>query len=134
MLLLDLDHFKSFNDVFGHRAGDAVLRKVADTLAREVRLGDVVCRFGGEEFIILMPDTAAAAAHAVAERLRLAIAGLTEDLAPGMPVSVSIGVAERSAAEATWEQLVAAADKVLYVAKQSGRDRVVVADALRKAA
>ena len=134
MLLLDLDHFKSINDLYGHRAGDAALRKVADALTREVRLGDVVCRFGGEEFIILMPDTAGGAAYAVAERLRLAIAGLTEELAPGMPISVSIGVAEKSAADATWEQLVAAADKVLYAAKQAGRNRVVVADAFRKAA
>jgi diguanylate cyclase (GGDEF)-like protein len=134
MLLLDLDHFKSVNDVFGHRAGDAVLRQAAEVLGREVRMGDVVCRFGGEEFIILMPDTAAPAAQAVAERLRVAVAGLTEELAPGMLISVSIGVAERSAAETNWEQLVAVADKALYAAKQAGRNRIVVADAFRKAA
>ncbi|MCC6981780.1 MAG: GGDEF domain-containing protein [Bauldia sp.] len=134
MLLLDLDHFKSVNDLFGHRAGDAVLRKVADTLAGEVRTGDVLCRFGGEEFIVLMPDTPVGAANAVAERLRLAVATLTEDLAPGMPITISIGVAEKSATESSWEQLVAAADKVLYAAKQAGRNRVVVADDFRKAA
>ncbi len=133
-LLLDLDHFKSINDRFGHRAGDAVLRRVGETLAREVRLGDVVCRFGGEEFIILMPETGVAAAYAVAERLRSAVAGITEELAPGTPISVSIGVAEKSAADSSWEQLIAAGDKVLYAAKQAGRNRVVVADALRNAA
>jgi diguanylate cyclase (GGDEF)-like protein len=134
MLLIDLDHFKSFNDRYGHKVGDAVLRKVADTLAKEVRLTDVVCRFGGEEFIVLMPDTAANEAALVAERLRVALGALHEDQAPDLPVSASIGVAERSLAEAHWEQLVAVADKALYAAKQAGRNRVEVADVLRRVA
>ena len=134
VMLLDLDNFKSFNDLYGHKAGDAVLREVGQALTREVRANDVVCRFGGEEFVVLMPDTSAAEAQSIAERLRTVIAALKVELAPDLSISTSIGVAERSRADTTWEQLVAASDKALYAAKRGGRNRVVVADVAREAA
>ncbi len=134
VLLLDLDHFKNINDLHGHAAGDAVLRRVGEALAKEIRSGDAACRFGGEEFVVLLPDTSAEQAEHFADRLRLVIEALKEDHPSALPISASIGVAEKSPADTTWEQLVAASDKALYAAKRTGRNRVVVADEYREAA
>jgi diguanylate cyclase (GGDEF)-like protein len=134
VLLLDLDHFKEVNDVHGHDAGDEVLRKVSEALTVQVREGDLVARFGGEEFVIMMPDTSAREAMNLAERIRSAIGALNGERA-GMAISVSIGVAEKSKDETNWAELVAKSDKALYVAKESGRNRVVAAtDARARAA
>jgi diguanylate cyclase (GGDEF)-like protein len=134
MLSLDLDRFKDFNDLHGHAAGDAVLRLVGEALAKEIRSGDTVSRFGGEEFVVLLPDTSADQARHFADRLRLVIEALKEDHPSALPISASIGVAEKSPADANWEQLVAASDKALHTAKRTGRNRVVLADKYREAA
>jgi diguanylate cyclase (GGDEF)-like protein len=126
LAVLDLDHFKDVNDRFGHQAGDQVLMRVAALLLGGVRGQDVVVRTGGEEFVLLMPDTAAAAAEAACERLRTTIREEAWDhIAPDLAVTASFGVA--TAADASdLDALGALADERLYAAKRSGRDRVVV--------
>ncbi len=124
LLLIDIDHFKGVNDHFGHAAGDSVLRTVVALIADRVRRLDRLFRIGGEEFLLLLPDTDAAAALSVAEELRGLIAAASM---PGAPrVTVSIGVAALDAGQSMdgWMQ---EADTALYQAKQQGRDRVVPA-------
>ncbi len=130
VLVVDVDHFKSVNDRLGHSAGDAVLRRVADALARQARAGDTVARFGGEEFLVLATHAGAEHAFAIAERYRAAVEQLV--LRPEIDlhgVTVSIGVATCAGRDAvtTPDALVAAADAALYAAKRGGRNRVVVA-------
>jgi len=130
ILMLDLDHFKKFNDTFGHEAGDTVLRETAAFLTRSVRAEDIVCRFGGEEFVIILPIADIHATQARAERIRSKLRELTI-LHRGKTVgqvSVSVGVAELPQHGATPKTLLEAADAALYAAKRAGRDRVVVAD------
>jgi len=120
---VDLDHFKTVNDNFGHEAGDSVLRKAAEQLRGGMRRSDVVVRWGGEEFVVVMPDTSVEAAVAVLQRLREQGFGKRPD---GAPVTASIGVAERRADAITdWRALVELADQRMYHAKQQGRDRIV---------
>ena len=121
VLMLDVDHFKALNDEYGHQAGDAVLRRMADILANRVRGSDVLARYGGEEFAVLLPDTPQALAAEVAEKLRrlLAVAG----------ISVSIGVADNTNDHISADEVVGAADAALYEAKLSGRARVRTAPA-----
>jgi len=122
VLMLDVDHFKAINDQHGHAEGDLVLKRVAHTLHDGLRVGDVVARWGGEEFCLLLPRTRLAEGHALAERLTLRIA------ATGTPrVTVSIGVAEAQAQTETVDEVIRRADAALYRAKQTGRNRVVVA-------
>jgi len=126
VVLLDIDNFKRVNDDLGHRRGDDVLTGVAEVLRREVRGSDLVHRYGGEEFVVLLPHAAASDAIVVAERLRAAIA----DARPaGIDVRVSCGVSADSAG-ASWPVLFDAADKALYRAKELGRDRVVASPLL----
>jgi two-component system, cell cycle response regulator len=128
-LMIDIDYFKEINDRHGHSAGDEVLRQVAARLRATSRASDIAGRYGGEEFVLLLPETSTEGAVTVAEKVRAAIAGAPMELsgpAP-LPVRVSIGVATRSAAMMEAEELYSAADGALYQAKQSGRDRVVVA-------
>lgn len=126
LLILDIDHFKAVNDTFGHDAGDAVLRGFAARIKRVVRTVDLVCRLGGEEFVVLMPDTPADVAQRVAERLR---ASIEADLFPletggrAIPVTASIGLAERGQARGS-DDLFRAADRALYDSKRGGRNRV----------
>ncbi len=122
LLMVDLDFFKRINDDFGHPAGDAVLVQVAGLLQASVRRSDLVARFGGEEFAVVLPDADIASARAVAEKVRRAI----EQAAwPNRPLTASIGVASVvPAASGDGPALVAAADKALYRAKQTGRNRV----------
>lgn len=129
--LIDIDHFKQFNDTFGHDAGDFVLTGVATTLAANLRPTDLVARFGGEEFVIIFPETALTAAASVADRLRTAVA--TRDFAmPGdraLPrVTISIGVAQLEP-DQTVPSLLKVADTAMYRAKRSGRNRVLAASA-----
>ncbi len=126
LLILDLDHFKQINDTFGHPAGDAVLRKVAATLQQSIRKPDTACRYGGEEFALLMPGATAAAAHRVAERVRSRISSLTsEALTIPRPVTVSIGIRSVNRNETlSPSQIIAEADAALYTAKHNGRNRV----------
>ncbi len=123
LLMLDLDHFKSINDRFGHAAGDTVLRDTAAAWQTQLRGRDPLGRIGGEEFVVVCPDTSLEQALLVAARLREAIHALRfDDIEPGLKVSVSIGAACHKPAE-TREDLFARADAALYRAKQRGRDR-----------
>lgn len=127
-LLLDIDHFKRINDTHGHAAGDAVLRQLADLLKRASRVEDLVFRYGGEEFAAVLPNATARAAVQIADRIRNLVDKYTflwENRT--IPVTISIGVANLSGAETDSQQLIQAADAALYQAKQSGRNRVVVA-------
>ena len=128
-LMIDIDHFKRFNDQYGHPAGDDLLRRVGEAIRRSLRAGDVAYRFGGEEFSVLLPGADARTAQAVAERVRADVASLLPP--PGgaaVTVSVGVSVSERSTASpAASAAMVEAADQALYCAKRAGRDRVVVA-------
>lgn len=128
LLMLDVDHFKRFNDSYGHEAGDAVLRALGRLLRQSVREGDIACRFGGEEFVVLLPEATLETAQERAERIRdearrirIHREGRYLD-----PVSVSFGVAIYPDHGISAETLLAAADAALYRAKSSGRDRVMV--------
>ncbi|MCA3254105.1 MAG: diguanylate cyclase, partial [Alphaproteobacteria bacterium] len=132
-LMVDLDHFKSVNDRFGHAVGDRALRAVGHELSAAVRGLDVVARYGGEEFAVLMPDSDLAAAELAAERVRAAVETL-HTRHPGVPpLTVSIGVAAMRAGEDDGGDLLVRADAALYAAKTGGRNRVVTG-ALRSAA
>jgi diguanylate cyclase (GGDEF)-like protein/PAS domain S-box-containing protein len=129
VMMLDLDHFKNFNDTYGHEAGDAVLREAAAFLKRSVRAEDIVCRFGGEEFVIILPLADANATQGRAERIRSKVHELTvlhEGKSVGA-VTVSVGVAALPAHGESSKALLEAADAALYRAKREGRDRVVMA-------
>ncbi len=130
VMMLDLDHFKSFNDTYGHDAGDAVLRETASFLAKSVRAEDIVCRFGGEEFVVILPMADLKASQARAERIRSKLRELTiihQGQSLGM-ITVSVGVAELPQHGTSPRELLEAADAALYRAKREGRDRVVVAE------
>jgi diguanylate cyclase (GGDEF)-like protein len=126
LVVCDLDRFKTVNDELGHEEGDAALRLAATTLASAVRSVDVVFRMGGEEFAVLLPNTGALEAYAVAERIRQAIREAFADLE--VPVTVSCGVATRFPGGADRKGLLRAADHALYNAKRSGRDHTVTHD------
>ena len=127
LLMIDIDHFKRFNDTYGHQAGDEVLRLVAQSVVRALRRTDVVARYGGEEFAAILQDADRAAAVALAERVRQAVeTGAPTATGPprGLQVTISIGVATFPADAMTPVELVAAADQALYQAKHEGRNRV----------
>jgi diguanylate cyclase (GGDEF)-like protein len=129
VLLADVDHFKLVNDTHGHLTGDAMLRTLAAEMRQQVRESDLVGRFGGEEFAILLGGTTAEEACRVAERIRRGVGVvrvLTEDTIVG--VTVSIGVAVLSSHGGDLSELLNAADKALYRAKRTGRDRVCLSD------
>lgn len=128
MIMLDVDHFKQFNDTFGHEAGDLVLKQVAATLLDHARESDVVSRYGGEEFALMMPATSLAHGAERAEALRKAIKQLHlahRGRTLGT-ITASFGVAAFPELGASWAEIVNAADRALYQAKADGRDRVVV--------
>ena len=136
LLMIDVDHFKKVNDTHGHIAGDAVLCDIAGTIARDVRGFDLTASYGGEEFVVVMPDTSVEIAAAVAERLRERIAGSrvsVRGVVPDIAVSVSIGVAQSTGAEDTPAALLGRADGALYQAKGQGRNKVVVAEGTLRA-
>ena len=125
--MLDVDHFKSFNDRFGHLAGDAALTAVARSVARTVRGIDAAGRYGGEEFIVLLVEADAEAALHAAERIRAAVASLGPPRIPtGVTVSAGIATHRGDFERTSLESLVARADAALYAAKKAGRDRVVL--------
>jgi diguanylate cyclase (GGDEF)-like protein len=131
LLMIDIDNFKAFNDTAGHQAGDECLKKVAAVIDEGVRrAGDVVSRYGGEEFAVLLPDTDLAGASALAERIRAAVEDrFVHHPATQKAVTVSIGVATASGRDdGEPSQLVRAADAALYRAKRDGRNLVRVAD------
>ena len=127
VLMFDLDHFKSINDRFGHSVGDAALRVFADAVQNTIREGDVVGRLGGEEFAVLVPEVADEAAVA-AERVRAAFEAAGVVVAGNeLNATVSIGIADSLAKDASLEHMLSRADAALYAAKQAGRNRVVCA-------
>ncbi|MBR9970259.1 GGDEF domain-containing protein [Magnetospirillum sulfuroxidans] len=126
LAFVDLDNFKSINDRYGHEEGDNTLRNASAALRKVLRRGDVLVRWGGEEFLALMPNTDEEGAGIALARLREAGLGLRPD---GKPVTASIGVAERLADQAVqWSELVEKADQRMYMAKQSGKDKVIGID------
>jgi diguanylate cyclase (GGDEF)-like protein len=128
VVLMDIDHFKRINDVHGHACGDDFLVETGKVLKRTVREQDVVARWGGEEFILLLPETDQREAAALAERLRMAIAEMRIPGAKNAPtVTASFGVAQRDFRHRNLDALISSADTRLYEAKDLGRDRVVCA-------
>lgn len=127
VLLCDIDHFKSINDTFGHDIGDRVLTRLAEQLLAGIRGSDVLCRFGGEEFILLLPDADLEKTYAIAEKLRLQVSERPDDLNIKRPLTLSMGVACYPQHGESAEDLIKAADDALYEAKNSGRNRTVIA-------
>ena len=129
LLMLDVDHFKQFNDTFGHPAGDEVLRQLARVLADVRRDGDVIARYGGEEFAVILIDTTKSTATEVAEQIRERVFAndFSEAAQRAGRIGVSIGVATLLDDGGDAEALVRAADTALYAAKRAGRNRVVLA-------
>ncbi len=130
VLMMDLDHFKKFNDTYGHDAGDTVLRETAAFLGKSVRAEDIVCRFGGEEFVVILPAADLKATQARGERIRSKLreqAVLHQGQSLGM-ITISVGVAVLPQHGTSPKDLLEAADAALYRAKREGRDRVAVAE------
>ncbi|MDE2028927.1 MAG: diguanylate cyclase [Alphaproteobacteria bacterium] len=133
VMMIDIDHFKPINDTYGHAAGDAVIQGVVKRSLEALRQSDSLGRVGGEEFAVLLPETAASAAFDVAERLRKHIEGrpiIAENHA--VPCTVSIGIAQLSAQDGSIEDLLHRSDIALYEAKNSGRNRVMMAPPLER--
>jgi len=130
ILMLDVDHFKKFNDTYGHEAGDCILREVAETFRLSVRAEDIICRYGGEEFVIILPETSQDSALERAESIRHSVSELrvrfrNEAL---REITISIGVATYPLSGSTLEEMLRAADRALYMAKHGGRNQVIMAD------
>lgn len=126
LLMADIDHFKEINDTFGHEVGDHVLRALGHILATDARSGQVVVRYGGEEFVFALPSVELEAARSLAERIRLKVSSYPwESMETLLEVTISIGVA--CGPTANWHSVLAAADRALYLAKKRGRNRVEVA-------
>jgi two-component system cell cycle response regulator len=130
--ITDIDRFKAVNDTYGHDAGDAVLREFASRVRSAVRGADLACRYGGEEFVLVMPDTPEDMAAGVAERLRMTVEEAPFRI-PGtdvfLSITASLGIASLVSAGDTPEALLKRADTALYEAKRAGRNRVVAAAA-----
>jgi two-component system cell cycle response regulator len=127
-VVIDTDYFKSINDTHGHDAGDEVLREFGLRIKRSIRGIDLACRCGGEEFVVVMPETDMAVAAMVAERLRRRIAAdpfVIQQDAGSVPVTISIGIAALRGKDDTAAALIKRADQALYRAKRDGRNRVV---------
>jgi len=126
LILLDIDHFKRFNDTYGHQQGDTVLKELARVLQNNIRSCDVLARYGGEEFAIIMPETEREVCGMASERLRAAV---EKHAVPGqeeeLKVTISMGLSTTSSEDvASAAELISAADRALYRAKENGRNRV----------
>ncbi len=129
VMMVDVDHFKSINDRFGHPVGDQALKAIAEMLRTRTRVFDTVARYGGEEFVVVMPGAGGAEVDGAAERLRSAVESMEFSPMPGMTISmtISIGVAQSDSGDVTPEMLIKTADNAMYLAKHGGRNRVVTA-------
>src|SRR5262249_52013812 len=130
LVMIDVDHFKRFNDTFGHDAGDFVLNAIAQLIAKGVRVTDIACRYGGEELAVLLPESDLACALGRAELLRKQIreTSLSHRGRTLPPPTASFGVSEYRARGDSVDDFLKAADRALYRAKQGGRDRVCAAE------
>ena len=126
LIILDIDFFKKFNDTYGHQSGDAVLRQVASILKKNVRMTDIVCRYGGEEISIILPNTSYEEANLIALKLCNLVGQKKYKLSNGREsnLTISLGVSSYGADGKTPSDIIEAADKRLYNAKNSGRNRV----------
>ena len=126
LIIIDIDHFKKFNDTFGHQSGDAVLRQVAMTLKRNVRATDIVCRYGGEEMSIILPNIGKDEAYSTAQKICNRVAERSYKLNNGKEsrVTISLGVATYPVDGEDAATLIESADRKLYDAKNSGRNQV----------
>ena len=122
VIMCDIDHFKKINDTYGHQTGDLVIKKVASTLKKHVRENDIIFRYGGEEFTIIMSDTKPKNAKAIIERLREKVEGISDI---NIKVTMSFGIYTSNATE-NMHVLIEKADQALYKAKNKGRNRVVI--------
>ena len=126
ILMLDLDYFKMVNDTYGHDAGDAVLKSLSNVLKQSVRASDLVIRYGGEEFLIILIDSESTAAERVAENIRAAVEALKVQVAGiVLQKTISIGISDFPTDSDTFWQAVKFADVALYQAKEQGRNRVI---------
>ncbi len=126
VIMYDIDHFKEINDTYGHTIGDRILQHVTEIARHQLRSADVIGRYGGDEFVILMPMTTAEHAHALAERIRVELEESPQSTPKGeVRISISVGIIEMIAGE-TVENVFRRADQAMYIAKQSGRNRTVV--------
>jgi diguanylate cyclase (GGDEF)-like protein len=131
VLMCDIDHFKRINDAYGHEAGDIALQALVERLRNSVRAEDLLGRYGGEEFVVVMPDSDETTAVAVAERIRTAVSASRIDIGDALiGMTVSIGVAAWQPDEADFGTLVRRADQAMYAAKRGGRNRVIAASQL----
>jgi diguanylate cyclase (GGDEF)-like protein len=129
LAIADLDHFKDVNDTYSHETGDEVLKGVAEVFRAAVRTPDVVARYGGEEFLLLFPESSLSEAERACEKIRIALLEHPwTDIAPGLKVTASFGVAYSADADNS-TALIAMADRNLYAAKREGRNRVRAASA-----
>jgi diguanylate cyclase (GGDEF)-like protein len=130
--MLDIDHFKNVNDTYGHAAGDAVLRELAQRIESQVRVSDIAARYGGEEFVVLLPATEIESGTLLAERVRKAVSASPIEIGRGNSITITASIGLASIApirdiddlKTAGESLLARADVALYSAKSSGRDRV----------
>lgn len=125
LLMIDLDHFKNFNDNYGHQTGDSVLRSVADAIKESARDADICCRYGGEEFAVILPDTKANNAEVLAERIHKQVTKVSKKQPSGrLPITVSIGISCTNLQDSIHPtKLIEEADQALYLAKENGRNR-----------
>ncbi|MDF2683392.1 MAG: hypothetical protein K0R47_4582 [Brevibacillus sp.] len=126
IIIMDIDKFKSINDTYGHRAGDEVLKHFAKIIASSIRPGDVCCRFGGEEFITLIPHASSEEAYLVAERIRSTLEHSVNPV--GETITVSLGISHYPSHSTSAEELIHLADQALYQAKKSGRNQTIIAE------
>ncbi len=124
LLMIDVDNFKNYNDMYGHQGGDEALKKIGETLHHTVRKSDIGCRYGGEELVVIMPQTELDTALEVAERIRKRIESTDFD---GKNVTVSIGVSQTNSSIKMSKTLLKLADDALYQAKNQGKNKIVVA-------
>ncbi|MEI8167119.1 MAG: sensor domain-containing diguanylate cyclase, partial [Chloroflexales bacterium] len=126
LALVDLDHFKQINDTYGHAIGDEALKALTCICRRTIREIDVQARFGGDEFVVLFPETTLDAAHAIMERVRLAVSAQSVDVnSRQVALTISVGIASLASASTSLDALIEHADQALYQAKAAGRNRVV---------
>jgi len=127
VVIMDVDHFKQFNDTFGHKCGDIVLQSLANFLKDNTRRGDIICRYGGEEFVILMPDASLASAYERAEMWRSKFESyIVEYEGQSLSITFSVGVAGYPVHGVTGDEVLQSADRALYLSKTNGRNRVTV--------